>query len=285
MVKAFTLVELLVVISIISLLMAILVPALGAVRRQATALVGMRNQKEVATSANLYAMDNDDDYPQSVATVGVEDNWRWDKPTKMIGIRTRSPQLHRAMSDYLRPYIPDAKTVFCPDAPRQYRYLQESWDAGDDWDNPDTEPVSDPVTGTYCFYWNYIGYLGEPRTLFRGPTGPASGGRYSRLLISDYFGHGGWRAPGAFASCERLPGATVVEETWLLSALWATDGDPNVAMPDVKLRAAYTDGHVETYTPADTYSMRVPFSAEGVPPYPDGAGSEGIFFIPRNGLH
>ena len=49
--RAFTLVELLVVISIISVLMGILMPALSGVRRQATALTGMRNQREVAMAA------------------------------------------------------------------------------------------------------------------------------------------------------------------------------------------------------------------------------------------
>jgi prepilin-type N-terminal cleavage/methylation domain-containing protein len=66
--RAFTLVELLVVISIISVLMGILMPALSGVRRQATALMGMRNQREVATAVNLFAADHGDLYPPSVAT-------------------------------------------------------------------------------------------------------------------------------------------------------------------------------------------------------------------------
>ena len=40
-----------------------------------------------------------------------------------------------------------------------YKHLQQSWDAGDDWDHPETSPRPDPVFGTYCFYWNYTGYL------------------------------------------------------------------------------------------------------------------------------
>jgi prepilin-type N-terminal cleavage/methylation domain-containing protein len=285
MMGGFTLVELLVVISIISLLMAILVPALHGVKRQATALQGMHNQREVAAGVSLYAMDNDDSYPQSVATIGFDGLWNWYDPAMMIGHRKRTPQLHRSMSTYLRPYIPEAKTLFCPSAPRQYTYLQEAWEAGDDWDHPLTEPPSDPFTGAYCFYWNYIGYLGQPRTLFRGPTGPASGGMYSGLLMSDYFGYGNWQRPEAFLSCEKLAGADIVEETWLEAARWSLDGDPDITLPNVKLRAAYTDGHVETYTPADTLPMRVPLTAEGVPPYADGPTSPGIFYIPRNALH
>jgi type II secretory pathway pseudopilin PulG len=272
-----------VVISIISVLMGILVPAANLVRRQARALLGMRNQREISNALTLYAMDNKDRYPQSVATVGTGEEWSWSDPTKMIGIKERSPQMHRAMSAYLADYIPDAKTMFCPNAPQRYKYLQEAWDAGDDWNNPDTAPRTDPLGGTYCFYWNYVGYLSESQTLFRGPTGPASMGRYNQLLVTDYFGHDHWRSPGAFGSCERLKGARIVEETQLLSSYWAVDGDPLEAMPDVKLRAAFTDGHVETYSSSDVVPMKISTTPEGVPPYPDGFAG-GTFFVPRSAL-
>jgi len=282
---AFTLVELLVVIAIISLLMAILVPGLHGVRRQATALVGMKNQREITNGVNLYAADNEDRYPDSVATVGFDADWRWYDLTKMTGNKKRSPQIHRSMSAYLRDYIPQAKVMACPSVPQQYKYLQESWDAGDLWDNPETPLSSDPVGGTYCFYWNYIGYLGTPRKLFLGPRGPAAFANQSQLLVSDYFGFGHWRNPEGFASCERLPDAGIIEETWLLSSWWSSEGDPNTAMPKVKLRAAYTDGHVETYTPDETVPMRISQTPEGAPPIPDGAGSDGIFYIPKNALY
>jgi prepilin-type N-terminal cleavage/methylation domain-containing protein len=282
--RAFTLVELLVVISIISVLMAILMPALNGVRRQAAALTGMRNQREVANAVNLFAADHGDLYPPSVATVGMSDDWSWYDPIQLTGKHKRSPQVHRSMSAYLRDYIPDARTVFCPSAPKQYKYLQQSWDAGDNWNNPDNDMPLDPVDGTYCFYWNYIGYLGKPRELFRGPRGPASGGQHSQLLVSDYFGYGHWTRPDFFASCEKLPGGDIIEETWLSSALWSAAGNPDAGMPQVRLRAAFTDGHVESYYPTEVSAMRVSLYRDGMPPYPDGAGSRGIFYIPRSAV-
>ncbi len=282
--RAFTLVELLVVIATISVLMAILMPALSGVRRQAAALTGMKNQRETAAAVSLFATDNDDRYPPSVATVGLEKDWHWYDPVVLTGKQKRSPQLHRSMSAYLHAYLPDARTVFCPSAPRQYQYLQESWDAGDAWDNPETDLASDPVDGTYCFFWNYVGYLGGARELFRGPSGPASGGRISQLVMSDYFGYGHWRTPDSFASCEKLPGGDILEEQWLVSAWWRATGDPTVGMPQVKLHAAYTDGHVETYYPTDVSALRVSMTPEGTPPYPDGGASRGIFYIPRNAV-
>jgi len=65
--NAFTLIELLVVISIIALLMAILVPALEKARRQAQAIVCQSNLNQWGKIFGLYAHDNEDALPQSVA--------------------------------------------------------------------------------------------------------------------------------------------------------------------------------------------------------------------------
>ena len=273
----------LVVIAIVSVLLAIMAPAVNLARRQAYGVVGMHRQRETTTALNLFATDNRDRYPDSIATVGFDDSFSWSDPTRMIGIQKRTPQVHRAMSAYLGSYIPDAKTIFCPSAPQEYRYLQEAWEAGDDWDNPDTSPRFDPLTGTYCFYWNYVGYLAESDTVFRGPTGPASMGRHSQLLITDYFGYDHWRSPKAFGSCEKFKGAEIIPETQLLSSYWSVDGDPNQVMPEVKLKAAYTDGHVETYTSSEVTPMKVSFEPEGVPPYPDSVAG-GIFFVPKDAV-
>lgn len=281
--KAFTLVEMLVVISIISLLLAIGMPAFHSVKRKAQSLISMHNQREVTMALDFFATDHRDRYPDSVATVGFDDKWNWSDPTKMIGNRNRSPQVRRSMSAYLHDYIGDAEMMYCPSAPRKHKYLEEAWDAGDDWDNPDTPVPSDPFTGTYCFYWNYVGYLPESDTLFRGPTGPASMRPYSQLLMTDYFGYDHWRSPGQFGSCERLGGADVVPETWLLSSYWSAPGDPEVKLPKVKLHAAFTDGHVETYTPDEAVPLKVSITPEGQPPYPDGTGP-GVYYIPRKAL-
>ena len=61
--KAFTLVELLVVIGIISILMAILVPALSAARESARALICRKNLGSIMTALIMYVDDNEQYLP------------------------------------------------------------------------------------------------------------------------------------------------------------------------------------------------------------------------------
>ncbi len=264
--------------------MAIIVPAVSTAKRKARTILTTSNQKQITGALNLFALDNDDYYPQSVATVGFGSRWNWSDPTKLAGTRSRSPGLHRSVSAYLRSYIPDASVIYCPSAPRKYKYLQQAWDAGDDWDNPRTSFPSDPVGGTYCLFWSYTGFLGGRRLTFQGPRRPAGRPRESTLLVADYFGYDHWRAPGAYSSCERFEGADITPETWLLSANWSGPADPNRPAPDVRLQAGFIDGHVESYSSSDAIPMKVSITADGTTPYPDGVGP-GTFYLPPAALH
>ena len=280
--RGFTLIELLVVVSIISVIAAIGLPTFNRIRRQARDLLSMNNQKTITSTINIFANDNDDRYPESVATIGQSDNWNWTDPTRLTGNRNRTPQTHRAMSEYLGGYINDASIMFCPGAPQTYKYLQQSWDAGDNWDNPETEYPADPVGGTYCFYWNYRGVIEGRRSNFRGPRDPAGNSRYSKLLVTDYFGYDHWRTPGYFGSCESFDGGEIISETLLLSSYWADEGSLE-NLPEITLKAGYSDGHVETYSSHDVVPMKVSITADGTTPYPEGVGP-GLFFIPRDAV-
>ena len=274
------------VVSILSLLMAILMPVLGKIRHQARTLQGMSNMREIVNAVNYYALDNANNYPDSVAMIGIGSHWNWQEPTMMTGYRKRSPQLHRSMSAYLGDYIRKAKIVFCPNAPEKYKHLKKAWDAGNEWDNPDTPPVPDPVIGVYCFYWNYVGYLGQPRGIFRGPYSTFKGPGESKLLVSDYFGYDHWRSPNAYGSCERFGKGTVAPGTYVSSAYWSRPGDGSEterAEFSIQLHAGYMDGHVESYSPSETVPMKVSISPDGRIPYPDGIGP-GIFYLPTKAL-
>jgi len=277
-----TLIELLVVISVVAVLTGILLPALGLAHKQARRLVSVRNMRAVVHAVNFYASDNAGLYPMSVATIGFGKHWNWQEPTMLVGYCKRSPHLRRSMSSYLRPYISDATVLFCPNAPQRYPYLQDAWDAGESWDHPLTGPVPDPVFGTYCFYWNYVGYLPASQTVFKGPHGPVGGPGQSRLLISDYFGYDHWRCRGRYASCEPFKDAQVVKGTEVSSALWSARGCGRlVGDLAIQLQAGYIDGHVHRCDYREVTRMRVSLRPDGTVPYPSGVGP-GDFFIPMD---
>ena len=281
--QGFTLIEILVVILIIALLMAISTPIVFKVRLSAKMIRDSANHREIVNASNLYAFDNEDKYQDSVATIGaLGSHWHWHEPTRMIGTEALSPQKHRAMGEYLSSYLENASTMFCTVAPKKYKYLQQAWDAGDEWDNPETVPRRDSLSGPICFWSGYLGYLG-PGKLFVGPKNLAGGRRQSKLMSSCYFGYGHWRTPNSFGSAHAFKSADVEPETYVSSAYWSIEDLTGENIPEVKLHAAYTDGHVETFSSTEAVPMRVSKTADGRVPYSDGTGP-GIFYIPRNAL-
>lgn len=77
-ITGFTLIELLVVISIIALLVGILLPALGAARNSAQAIVCAGNQRSVGQAMMAYSTDGKELLPPSYVYPYDEDgNWRW----------------------------------------------------------------------------------------------------------------------------------------------------------------------------------------------------------------
>lgn len=284
----FTLIELLVVVGLVSILTAILVPALGKVRQQARRVIGVGNMRQIVTSVNSFSDDNGGRYPPSVATIGYGDNWNWHEPTFLTTYTRRNVTPFRSLSTYLHSYIADADAMVCPSAPLKHKRLQEAWDAGETWANPDIPVLTNALLGTYCFYWNYTGSLGEDMGLFRGPRGPARGPREGSLLVTDYLGYNHFRNPGAFGSCERFSHASIAEGTDISSAFWSCPGEPvqeDLAKLDIQPSAGFVDGHVESFAPADTVGMRAILRPETGDPYDDDADfSPGIFFLPRAGI-
>jgi len=98
----FTLVELLVVISIIALLLAILMPSLSKARKSAQKVVCLSNMKSVGVVWNAYAGDNSD----VIVPVNVEQEW-FDRMPKYI---FRDISLFRARW----PEKPAANIFMCP---------------------------------------------------------------------------------------------------------------------------------------------------------------------------
>jgi hypothetical protein len=149
----------------------------------------------------------------------------------------------------LKSYIANAEIMFCPSAPEKYEFLQEAWEAEDEWDHPETTTGGDSMIGSYCLYWNYIGYMEEGGP-FKGPRTPLGGRSNSKILLTDYFGFNHWRSPYSVGSCEKLRNSVVTPGTWVSSAYWShswTKDGSNIDMIKVRLHAGYIDGHVSSY--------------------------------------
>jgi len=122
------LIELLVVVSVISLLMAALLPALGSARKRARSVVCQSNLREWGMTLNLYAQENEGRFPTdfqgtagiwllrgvfldwSVRRVGLKELWtlKWsddfdraNRWTKAGGVTPESwPEWMRGLRDY-----------------------------------------------------------------------------------------------------------------------------------------------------------------------------------------
>ena len=122
--KAFTLVELLVVISIIALLMAILIPALNRVKDQAKTIVCRNNLRNLSMAWNMYAQDNDGYICQGendTSPTSIKNPYAWIGPP----IGTNDPAYQQGMTiverekegiknGMLWPYAKDVDIYHCP---------------------------------------------------------------------------------------------------------------------------------------------------------------------------
>ncbi|MFW6060194.1 MAG: type II secretion system protein [Phycisphaeraceae bacterium] len=101
--SAFTLVELLVVISIIALLISILLPALSAARRQARKVTCSTQLRQIGTILHVYAYDYDGQFPPR-ASLGEPWIFRTDNfESTAVGLQ-----------DVLEPYDGRLEMYFCP---------------------------------------------------------------------------------------------------------------------------------------------------------------------------
>ena len=283
-----TLIELLVAVSVVTLLVGVLLPALGQARRAAHSLVGAHRQRQIVLAVSLYASDHEGWYPESVATAAMLGRtWRWQEPRMMKACQPRATGYQCSLAGYLRSYLPQATILSCPSSPRPYPYLEDAWRAGEQWDNPDTGFTDDSVLGSFCLYWNYVGHLTDQQRPFYGPQTDDGPPGCSRLLTSDYFGFNHWRSPDAFGSCEPLPGAEITAETHEAPAYWfrPPHGPPDRAGVSLKLQAGFVDGHVEAYRPAETAVLEVAEALDGSTAALSGFGlGAGQFYIPRKAV-
>ncbi|MBN1974110.1 MAG: type II secretion system protein [Sedimentisphaerales bacterium] len=107
--KGFTLIELLVVIAIIAVLLAILMPSLQKVRKQAQGIVCQSNLKQYGIAMNMYLDSNDNTFPYVNTWLFNDNPWgcQWHDARRNLELK---PELAGCLWSYLK----DKDIHLCP---------------------------------------------------------------------------------------------------------------------------------------------------------------------------
>jgi type II secretory pathway pseudopilin PulG len=232
--KAFTLVELLIIVAIISLLVALLTPVLRRARELANEAACASQQHQIALAVTNYAVGNRGKYPPPAA---LESGWWWSVPNP---INYYADTTGDSVGRYLRSHLPSVDVFICPSSGASSPAFQEKYES----------PDALAVLSSYFLLWNYRGW---------GNTFvPAEGLESSTsLLVSDqlwyYNGYVSYTGEAWFRWITSHPfdGASLqrsdkASDPILLVWLWKDD--VTHTRPDIPgLNSAYRDGHVEKF--------------------------------------
>jgi prepilin-type N-terminal cleavage/methylation domain-containing protein len=174
---AFTLVELLVVISIIAVLLSVLLPSLRKARDSAKITVCASNQKQLVTAALLYATANKSQFPPCIGKRKSDGYCMW---PQYIGVQPTPFQPYTTIKNYLGSYLSDGKIFACPLSPADQKYFGDGYQNGTGLQAP------------IAMFWNWQQTKSTRYPTFIGPSSleSANGKTAKHILTADIFVYG-----------------------------------------------------------------------------------------------
>ncbi|MEN6385340.1 MAG: type II secretion system protein [Phycisphaerales bacterium] len=249
MYKAFTLVELLVVISIIAMLLAILMPTLQKARVQARMILCSNNQHQTVLGVNAYQANNDTKLPPSIQGWKNGSQVFWTMPSR-INYHTKAAPIGFAggsMYKILGSYMPDSGVFNCPLSRWKPDFRMQNVFTGklDTYQELYRSGQSDFQNASYWFLWNYEGFEVNKR-LNSKKTFSAPGKSKNSLIVSDAVFHGLPNAPTSWQFPHSIKGASIASnDPFFYQKTDYGYQDHLKYLQGLQIAAGYLDGHVE----------------------------------------
>ncbi len=167
---AFTLVELLVVISIIGLLMGILLPSLTRARQLSKKVVCLSNMRQMGIALQSYVIDNGDRLPPSSChTTDPKEYW-----LSRLARHTKETLLFRCPSDKAKTFIDWTRPL--DDQPTDAR-----------WSSYALNALLDPLCPLYSGQYNYVTTIKRPQFCVYVAESPSSWTNYDHIHPEQWF--------------------------------------------------------------------------------------------------
>ncbi len=287
-----SLIELLVVISIIALLVGITLPVFGSVHRKMCLTKCMFYTSKIIGAEILIAQDSDGWFNPTFNFIkSVRTDFYY--PNVLVNVDEvvdDDPELERKnQAEYFYDYLEDPKYLHCPESPSPFPELRKAWDEGDDWEPLFSNWEINWLMGTKCFWRNYRGISDDHEEVW-GPRSLSNNPRSGKCLVSCLVNYGRGdqdrlMSSGQFIGAYNWNPTLGVNPNQFWPDFWAKDNIAlsglDAAMDCVQIQAGYVDGHVESQKGSETMGIWV----ESDPFVPGGGPSlRGKYYLPSGGL-